>query len=466
MLDTEIRHAWAHETFGHAQLGHLKRTRRLVGMAARLAAQPAGTVTSTFRESAAREGAFRWLSSAEVNSDGVVDALGRAAFGRASGRVYCAIDGASLRLTDRAGSRDIGNIGAWRYNARGLQAMTSVLMDELGTPLGVPGVRFWARTERSRGYKGRPQKTMTSEMRHGVELLRDIEKRRAAHASDVRVHYVLDRGFDAWAILREARDLGIDMTVRSRGDRGVFRFPGEKRRLLRPSVERAAALGTVSVEVPARNGREARSAVLQLRAIRVAVELSLSRRRREPMQITAVLAREVGRKREGGLDWLLLTTDSVASLGDAQRVLDGYTMRWRIEELHRAWKSGWCNVERTQLRGRDAIYKWATLHLAVAVRAIHLSKRARTEPDAPASEEFSRHEIDVALLYEKKLTELRPGDTPTLRVMVNLVAVIGGYTGKSSGGPPGPTVIGRGLDKLATLAEGAALAEGPLHRKK
>jgi hypothetical protein len=456
MLDAEIRHDWAHQTFGHAELGNRKRTRRLVAMAARLAAEPSGTVTGTFADSASREGAFRWLASAEVSSDAVVDALGRAAFARASGRVYCAVDGSSLRLTDRALSRDIGNIGAWHFDTRGLQVMTSVLMDESGTPLGVPGVRFWARTERSRRYKGRPHKTMKTEMRHGVGLLRDIEARRAEHAPDVQVHYVLDRGFDAWAIFREARDLDLDMTVRSRGDRGIYRFEGEKRRLLRPTIERATVLGHTYLDVPARSGREARLAVLEVRAVRVSIELSLSRTKREPLEITALLAREVGRSGDR-LDWLLLTTERIDSLEDAQRVLDGYAMRWRIEELHRAWKSGWCNVEKTQLRGREALCKWATLHLAVAARAIHLSRRARTEPDLPATEEFSRDEIDITLLHQRKRTKLQPGDIPSLHEMVTLVALMGGYTGKSSGGPPGPTVIGRGLDRLALFVEGAAL---------
>ena len=121
--------------------------------AAHLAGTPAGTVTGTFVESAAREGAFRWLASGEVKSDAVVDALGRSAFASAKGRVYCAIDGSSLRLTDRALSREIGHNGAWRFGARGLQAMTSVLMDEAGTPLGVPGVRFWVPPARTTSFR-------------------------------------------------------------------------------------------------------------------------------------------------------------------------------------------------------------------------------------------------------------------------------------------------------------------------
>jgi hypothetical protein len=425
-------------------------------MAARLASGPAGTVTASFVESAAREGAFRWLASSEVSSDAVVDALGRSAFAQARGRVYCAIDESSMRLTDRILSRDIGGIGAWRFGVRGLHAMTSLLVDESGTPLGVPGVQFWARTEPSRHRNSRSHQTMETEMRHGVELLRAIEARRRAHAPDVRVHYLLDRGFDAWAIFREARDLGVGMTVRSRGDRNLFHASGEKPRLLRDVVARAAPLGESFLDVPARSGRRGRLAVLEVRAVRVRVAMAVGRREREPLEMTALLAREIGRAADR-LDWLLLSTDHVRTLDDAHRVLDGYALRWRVEEMHRAWKSGWCNVERTQLRRREALCKWATLHLAVAARAVHLSKRARTEPDASASEEFTRDEIDVTLLYHQKRTKHRPGDTPPLAEMVHLVALLGGYTGKSSGGPPGPTVLGRGLEKITTAAEVLAL---------
>src|SRR5262249_13036725 len=152
----------------------------------------------------------------------------------------------------------------------------------------------------------------------------------------------------------------------------------EKRRLLRPAIERGTVLGHSLLDVPARSGREARLAVLEVRAVRVVIELPISRSKREPFELTALLARETRRAGER-LDWLLLTTEHVRSLGDAHRVLDAYAMRWRVEELHRAWKTGWCNVEQTQLRRREALCKWATLHLAVAARAVHLSRRARSE---------------------------------------------------------------------------------------
>lgn len=421
-------------------------------MAARLASSPAGTVTASFEDPGEREGAFRWLSNREVASAAVIDALGVAALGRASRRAYCAVDGTSLSLTDEAERRDVGAVGAWRRGARGLYALTSLLLDEVGVPVGVPGVRFWARTKPTRK-RVKPHKTMESETRHTIELLHEIEERRREHAPDVMVHYLLDRGFDAWALFRAVRDESLSLTVRARGDRNLFALKGQKKRSLRAVLGRAPKLGESFLEVPARHGRPERLTLLEVRATRVALSLMVGSKRREPFEMTAVWAKEIGYRGPEPLHWMLLTTDDVLSLDDAERVLDGYTYRWRIEELHRTWKAGWCGVERTQLRGRDALCKWATLHLAVAARAIRLSRRARTEPDVPATEEFTREEIEAVLLWQKKRTKLRAGDTPPLGEMVHLVALLGGYTGTSSGGPPGPTVIGRGLEKVAVAAE-------------
>src|ERR1019366_411064 len=128
MHDAHALHTWAHETFGHADLGHRRRTRRLVAMAARRAAGPAGTVTASFGDSGEREGAFRWLSNGNVASHAVMDAQGIAAFSRARGRVYCAVDGTSISVTDETGSRDVGVVGAWGRGARGLYALTSLLV--------------------------------------------------------------------------------------------------------------------------------------------------------------------------------------------------------------------------------------------------------------------------------------------------------------------------------------------------
>jgi type VI protein secretion system component VasK len=154
------------------------------------------------------------------------------------------------------------------------------------------------------------------------------------------------------------------------------------------------------------------------------------------------------------VEWMLLTTYKVDDAEAAIAVVQGYAQRWAIEEFHRTWKSGACNVESTQLRSVDAILRWATILASVAMRIQRLTKLARAQPDLDATMELTRGELDAIIQSNAKARrKYKPGDTPTLVEAVHWLAELGGYTGKSSGGPPGATVITRGLDRIQLLAE-------------
>jgi hypothetical protein len=99
--------------------------------------------------------------------------------------------------------------------------------------------------------------------------------------------------------------------------------------------------------------------------------------------------------------------------------------------------------------------KWASILAAVAIRAEKLKQLARTTPDISSTAELSRDEIRALLRLKrlhKKRNEEVPDKTPTIGQAVMWLAELGGYTGKSSGGPPGSTTIGRGLEYITAGA--------------
>jgi hypothetical protein len=228
-------------------------------------------------------------------------------------------------------------------------------------------------------------------------------------------------------------------------------------------LEKQSILGCYTLEIPAKperklskqrkaKARPGRLATMEVTACQVTLSLLDERTgQRQPSTLWAVLAREAGWN-EDTIEWLLLTTAPVQSFEQAQQVLFGYTQRWRIEEFHKAWKSGACRVEDTQLRAQSHIVRWATILASVATRIVRLTYLARLDPDAPATLEFSRPELDAILLGSKK-TRHRRGETLGISEAVTLLARLGGYTGKSSGGPPGALVIARGLQRIQLLAE-------------
>lgn len=460
MRDREL---WAEAQFGHANLGDARRTRRLVRLVAEAAARPAGVVSQACASSASREGAFRLLENSAVRPGALSDALRSRTTEqcRELDVVFVPVDGSSLTIADEGGQKGLGGVGAWNKGARGVQTMSALAIAPDGVPVGICGQKMWVRSGRSqcKPYEG---PTARSESRFWLELLDEVTEAFASEGG-ARPWLQMDRGADMWPLLQLAVDRDALLTVRSVYDRQL-----ETGAHLWTTLERARIVAKRRLDVPARpparrkkriNGkrisyltepRRARVARVVIRAARVGLMCTTRGKKKLVVPINAVLVRETGR-RDDRVEWMLLTTHPIARRRDVLAVVDGYTMRWRIEDFHRAWKRGLCRVEETQLRSRDAIFKWATILAAVATRALHLTHRAREKPDALASTEFSEDELQaiVALREPKNFDDAQLRDV-TLGQAVRWIADIGGYTGPWNG-PPGPTVIGRGLyDVLVT----------------
>jgi hypothetical protein len=277
------------------------------------------------------------------------------------------------------------------------------------------------------------------------------------HAPKTRCWFQLDREGDAWPTLSEAGMDGHWFTVRASHNRRVRL--GRGRSKLRAVLAKQPVLATSVLNVTSAPKRKGRQATMVIRACTMTLDFRDKQTgRRSPMPVNVVQIRERGSTPVGEkpIEWTLLTNHSIATRQDLFQVVFGYSMRWRIEELHRTWKSGACRVEETQLRSSSAVIKWATILTAVAVRIERIKQLSREEPNRPATDEFSPLEIRaVALLRFGKAakTKVPEGTTPSIEDVTLWIAQIGGYTGRSSsGGPPGSITIARGLkDVRATV---------------
>ena len=156
------------------------------------------------------------------------------------------------------------------------------------------------------------------------------------------------------------------------------------------------------------------------------------------------------------------TNVPVLTAEHAQQIIDGYRARWRIEEFHRTWKQGDCNVEDAQLRSFDAVVRWATVLAAVATRIERLKYLSRVTPDEPATIELVDEEIEALKLDQRRrgvTKKKRLPKMPTIGEATRWVAELGGWIGLRNG-PPGSVTISRGLERLGYLVEGIALARG------
>lgn len=452
--------AWATREFEETETGDARRTARLVQMAAQVAARPGGKLTQVFSEPAARQAAYKLLEKKHVQQLALVRAAAASAWKRVQGEklALVAVDGCTLTLpaAQVGDGKGYGPVGTAGVKAAGVEASNAVLVSLKGSVVqGVVGQALWVRPKQpcrlsESAKRARPLEQR--ETRWWLEVLQSVTEGWRASGVPTRPWYQLDAGADAREVLEWAAWAdGPYVTVRCGQNR---RLEWPRQELLWPTLESLECQGLMRLRVVAGAKRQGRKALLQLRFSPVVVSLRHpSSGQVLPVELLAVHALEVGTcpKDEQPIEWMLLTNRPVRGLKGARQVLRAYSCRWRVEEVHRTWKSG-CRVEDSALK-YEAFRAWATLLFCVAVRIERLKRLAREAPELPASSEFTPHELKALLLLKRKSQLYPKGSVPTLAEAVLWLAELGGYTGKSSGGPPGSITLKRGLDRLAPAAE-------------
>ena len=454
---------WAKEQVASAKLGDVRRVRRAASMLQRAAEQPAGRLTEVFETPAELQAAFDFIET-DITPMALTTAFAEASL-RAVGDApffYAIVDGTSLSLTDASKTKDFGSIGMRSLPTRGLKVLDVLAVAADGTPVGLLDLEFWVRGPKSKKPRSVRRREGETETARWADVVTRAGERVQREASSCVPWFLIDREGDNAGVLRAAAKQGR-FTIRAIQDRPVVLADGRRRPLLK-HMRKRCTVGSYYIDVPAGPNRRARRALLDVRFADIVLDLpEYATDSRTTLSVRVVWAHE--RSAPHGaerLDWMLLTNADVNGLDDAMAIIAGYCHRWRVEDFHRAWKSGHCNVEDTQLHTKDRVIRWATMLAAVAARVERLKHLARTQPDAPATIALSVIEIEAlraAKTKIKKRTETIPEGVPTIAQAVRWIADLGGYTGKSSGGPPGSTTIGRGLKRLLIWVDAFEYAE-------
>ena len=448
--------AWAAEEFGQLEVADRRLKPRILAMARGALERGGGRISEVFKVESERQGAYDLLEGGRVSAESLARAMSAACVERCRGEthVFVPIDGSSIHVVDRAKRTDLGLVGTHTNNARGVQVISALAVTFAGTPLGLCAQTFFLRdTRRKKKTPSKYRAVETRETQHVVDTIRDVTER--YESSGCTPWIVIDRGGDATVILDELVQRKALFTVRASWNR---RLKNERApRYLRDALAKARVAFHDTVPVPKGVHRSARIARVTVRTAVVKLNVSHDwKAKRENPTLNVVWVHEAGGPRgEKPLDWMLYTSAPIDTPEAIRLVIRSYKMRWRIEDFHKTWKSGYCHVEDTQLRSARAVKTWATLLAAVAARIERLRHLARNEPESPASIELSDVEIKALKLLkldQKKKTEVIGDGMPSIAVAVRWIADLGGYTGRSSGGPPGAITIGRGLEELGPAA--------------
>lgn len=368
-------------------------------------------------------------------------------------------DSSELNLSHLLQMQGLGTLG--NPSNHGLMLHASLAVDTEGVPLGLLHAHTWTRPDDERG-KAQRRRKRPFEDKESVRWWTTIDQVEQMVRRPGLLLHVSDRESDIFALFAAAHAAGYRLLVRAAHDR---RVDDEAQQLWAQVATFAEQPSRRLLDVPARPAskqrpaRAARQATVALRFGPVVLRAPHGGNATVPMW--AVWVREVDPPHDvEPVEWLLLTSDPIATEDEAWTHVDWYTYRWVIEEYFKVLKTG-CRVEARQFKDRAPYDISLGFALLAAVTLLALTKRARVEPDQPAQTLLSADEEHV-LKLQAKAHGHRLAAPLTVHDAVVRIAMLGGYLNRLCDGPPGWLTLWRGYRRLWDLVEGYRLAHTTL----
>lgn len=452
------------ESLGDTRLD--MRLRRIVALAA---ADPGQSFPEQMESVADREALYRFLGNPKVTLTGVLNGHLRQTHDRMRGRGLVRIvhDTSTFRfLGDREG------LGVLRGGAKGFLAHVAlaVAADESREPLGVLGVYPYLHQDavahtgmtpsaRVKATQAKPRAAKESARWESMALTVSADL-----PPEVEALHVMDQEADAYDVLAALHMAGLRYVIRAcpkrqttdakrpvkevlaRQPGTVFRTVPLTPRSAQKEVKtrgrhpaRAERLATLSVRwgpvtIPRRQYSETRVPTLTLHAVHVV----------EPEPPPG----------DTPIEWMLFTSEPVASLEDATTVVDHYRARWLIEEYFKALKTG-CALEKRQLTHLAGLVRALAVFVPMAWRLLLLRHLGRAPAPTPVHQIFDREQVLLLRTLLKRRGYQLPR-RPTMRDAMLGIAALGGHI--KNNGAPGWLVLGRGLTRFFETEVGWRLA--------
>lgn len=466
---------WAGVEFGGAELHDRRRSRRLVEMAAELAAHPHGTLPEVFDDWGQLKAAYRLLENPDVTREAIVAPHVARVRGecRPPGDYLFLEDTTELDFSSHPAAEDLGPIGNGGTRGLFVHSTLSLRIDGWNaeqepqvTLAGLGAQHCWIRPRRKAGAKeSRAQR-----------LARDRESQRWARAvadigpppAHTRYTFVADREADIYETIQRCQDGQWDFLVRANQARALADQEGS----VFDAVAGAPVVARFQLPLRSRPRRVTRDKktgkpkrirkahgerIVELQVRSCTVRLRAPQRAdgdRACRTVNLVEARELNATAgDDPIHWVLLTSWPVGTQEEAMRAVKAYARRWLIEEYHKALKTG-TGIEDSQLETAQRIEGLLGVLAVVAVRLLNRKLLATTRPN----ELVDPQEVgqDVLAILEARFG--RPEDGWSHRNVLRCIARLGGFIGRKSDGEPGWITIWRGWQRLIPMVQGFNLA--------
>lgn len=450
---------WSEKTFGKCALGDARRTKRLVKMSASLARSTGQSVVKSIDDESQVEGAYRLLRNAQVLSDNIAEGgfSATAAMVKDTGTLLALEDTTSLHFHHNV-AEELGYIGPPSQNKKGMQVHSVLLLNAISKEtLGLIEQTRWLRqasehdSKNQRLARAYPDKESFKWQRSSEAMAKRLGDTLYQTIS------VCDRESDIYEYMHYKVTAEQRFVVRTHYNRKLENTALK----LFDYIRDLEGAGTYEAVIEQKGGRAARTATMELAYAPVKV-LPPDRKQGDysRIELTVVTCREVSTSPQP-IEWILLTTECVNSAEDARRIVSYYEARWKIEEFHKAWKSGGTQIEKSRLQSVGNLERMAVILAFIAVRllqlreVVHLNKQ-RIGKDCS----HILSDLQWRLLWRKQEKRAyRKKTPPTIEWAYYALARLGGWKDSKRTGRVGWNALWEGWFKLEMLTEGYELAQ-------
>jgi transposase-like protein len=451
--------SWSESTFGGCALGDARRTKRLVKMAASLASRTGQSLVKSIDDESQVEGAYRLLRNTQVMSEDIAEGgfCATAELARNAGTLLALEDTTSLNFRHSV-AEELGYIGPTSQKKKGIQVHSVLLLKASSKEtLGLIEQSRWLRQASE----------FDNKTQRAAQDYHDKESFKWQRSSEAMAERLGDTLQQTISVCDRESDIYEYMHYKVRAAQRFVLRTHYNRKLENTAVKLfdyirdLEGAGTYEAHIEQKGGRAARTATMELAYAPVRV-LAPDRKQRDysPIELTVVTCREISKSTQP-VEWILLTTEHVNSAEDARRIVSYYEARWKIEEFHKAWKSGGTQIEQSRLQSVGNLERMAVILAFIAVRLLQL--REVVHLDKKLISKDCSHiltELQWRLLWRKQENKTHRRKTvPTIEWAYYALARLGGWKDSKRTGRVGWNALWEGWFKLEMLVEGYELAQ-------
>jgi hypothetical protein len=425
---------------------------------------PNASIRRITSNNAEQRAAYRFLNNKKVTEEVLIKELcSRSARHCTNRHILCIQDTTEMdffsqrhRIQEATG---LGRLDSSLSPSLGFKMHSTMIIDAFSNSIiGFSDVQLWHREADKPKCKDINYKALPIEEKESYKWIKAANNSKELLKNAATVTFIEDREGDIYEQLSSiAVEDNVHYIIRSKTNRNTVE--GAKAWDI---LAQQTAIGTYSITLPTdhRKGRKKEDIELKVRYAKIDVAKGLHIRGRSHPNKVALTIVEAYEDKPKGISWKLLTTHEVNNFENAYQIVEWYSQRWLIEQVHRLLKNKGFQIEESELESGWAIRKLSILMLSALLRIFQMNL-AYSEPEGgqPIEEVFTQDEIECLKIINEKIQgntikQQNKNNPANLKWATWIIARIGGWKGYDSQGPPGIILLKRGMDKFTSIYYG------------